>query len=191
MLTRDQPQHLNVATTLHSDFEHPLTEQRATDTTVPGDIVVQLSRDSPSKTFYDVTVVNCLTERAVEETNKKSDYEFGIESLLEESFQKKKNKHESDVVRAGGRFVPLVLSSTGVWHGESLRELRSLAKYVSVRRGITENESWKLLLVELNCSLARGNTIVLTDARNKFKIGAADDEETESAGGVWPDRDFG
>ena len=119
VLTRDQSQHLNVATTLHSDFEHPLTEQRATDSTVPGDIVVQLSRDSPTKTFYDVTVVNCLTERAVEEINKKSDYEFGIESLLEESFQKKKYKHESDVARAGGRFVPLVLSSTGVWHGVS------------------------------------------------------------------------
>ena len=126
----------------------------------------------------------------MEKINNKSDYEFGIESFLDESFQNKKSKDEADVVRAGGRVVPLVLSSTGVWHGESLRELRSLAKYVSVRRGITENESWKLFLVELNCSLARGNTIVLTDARNKFKIGAIDDEVTESDGGVWPDRDF-
>ena len=62
---------------------------------------------------------------------------------------------------------------------------------MSVRRGITQNESWKLLLVELNCSLAKKNTIVLTDARNKFKIEATDDEETESAGGVLPDRDYG
>ena len=70
-------------------------EQRATNTTVPGDIVVQMSRDSPTKTFYYVTVMNFLKERVIEEINKRSDYvEFGIEDILKNSFSKRKSKHD-------------------------------------------------------------------------------------------------
>jgi hypothetical protein len=60
---------------------------------------------------------------------------------------------------------------------------------VSVRRGTTENESWKLLLTELSCALAKGNSIVLADARNKFRLSSEDDDTLE-AGEVWPERDF-
>ena len=172
-----------------SDFEHPLMEQRATSTTIPGDIVVQLSRDSPTKTFYDITVVNCLTDRVIEELDKSSDHEFGIERALDVAYRSKLTKHGPDVSAAGGRFVPLVLSTMGVWHGDSLRELRSLSNYVATRRGVTENESWKLLIAELSCALAKGNSRILADARNKFKDGSADDIDTAELGGVWPDRD--
>ena len=78
----------------------------------------------------------------------------------------------------------------GAWHGESLRELKTLSKYVSVRRETTENESWKLLLAELSSVLAKGNSAILADARRKFMADTCCETNTADPGGVWPERDF-
>ena len=45
------------------------TEQRASCRTIPGDIALRLSRDDPSRSFYDITVVNCLTAQALAAAN--------------------------------------------------------------------------------------------------------------------------
>ena len=69
------------------------------------------------------------------------------------------------MARAGGRLVPLVLPTTGVWHNDSLRELRALSRVVAARTGRLEEEHWKEVLAELSCSLARGNGLIQAAVR--------------------------
>ena len=88
-----------------------------------------------------------------------------ITVLISTYFNRKIVKHSADVSRAGGRFVPLVVSTTGVWHQSSLTELRKLVKYASTRRGESEPEAWKSVLARLGCSLAKGNEFVLKTTR--------------------------
>ena len=87
-------------------------------------------------------------------------------SRLDDAFKKKVSKHEAGVARVGGRFVPLVVSTTGVWNGDSLRELRVLSRIVAARTGRLEEEHWKETLAELSCSLARGNGQILAAVRH-------------------------
>ena len=134
-----------------------LIEQRATERTIPGDIVVKLTTDAPSTTFYDITVVNCLTQRSLAVPSNTDGPEQALERLLEDAHKRKVNKHAHDVTEFGGRFVPLVVSSTGVWHGDSLTEIRKLSSLASGRRGVLESLGWSDMLAELCCALARGN----------------------------------
>lgn len=68
---------------------------------------------------------------------------MGIQLFLDEAYRRKRAKHEADVRSIGGSFVPLVVSATGVWHGDSLKKLRELCRYSSSRAGISEEEGWK------------------------------------------------
>ena len=87
-------------------------------------------------------------------------------------------KHEAGVTRVGGRFVPLVVSTTGVWNGDSLRELRPLSRIVAARTGRLEEEHWKEVLAELSCSLARGNGQILAAVRH-YVTHASDREDCD------------
>ena len=62
-----------------------LLEQQATDRTIPGDIVVKLASDAARITFYDVTIVNCLTERTLTVANEQSGPQLALEKALNET----------------------------------------------------------------------------------------------------------
>ena len=167
------------------------TEQRASGRTIPVDIALRLSRDEPSRSFYDITVVNCLTPQALAVADGTSPTE-GFQSVLRTAFNKMIAKHEADVLRVRGRFVPLIFSTTGSWYPDSLRELRKIATYVSTRRGNSESESWRLLLAKIGCELARGNALVLRSAKQALSLavdGAAERQDGFVEGGLIPDRD--
>ena len=116
-----------------------------------------------------MTVVKCLTEHAISKIDNNSDYEFGIERILEEAYRKTRpNVTQSGRLEGKWTLWPLILSSMGVWHKDFLRELRKLSNYVVIREGKRVDESWKFLFAELSCALAKGNYRILSDARNKF-----------------------
>ena len=60
-----------------------------------------------------------------------------------------KTKHGADVERVGGQYFPLVVSTTGVWHPDSLKRLQEMARYALMSYGVSECESWKALLDRL------------------------------------------
>ena len=126
---------------------------------------LRLSRDDASRTFYDVTVVNTLTAQAIFTAEKAATPMEGFLSVLRAAFDRKVAKHRADVSLIGGRFVPLVVSTTGVWYPDSLWELRKIATYVSTRRGNSDSDSWKLHFAKVGCAMARGNELVLASAR--------------------------
>lgn len=166
-------------------------EKRASGRTIPGDIALRLSRDDPSRLFYDITVVNCMTPQALAAANGTTPTD-GFLSVLCTAFNNKIAKHEADVLRVGGRFVSLVVSTFGAWYPDSLRELRKIATYVSTRRGNSESESWRLLLAKVGCAMARGNALVLRSARQALSL-ALDEAAERHDGfdeGVIFDRDF-
>ena len=76
---------------------------------------------------------------------------------------------------------------TGVWHPDSLRRLRELSGYAAARRGRTETEGWKTLLVRLGCALARGNALILKAARNAMHLETAEEQSFDN-GGTFLDR---
>ena len=155
-----------------SNMEAPKIEQRASARTVPGDIAVRLTRDANARTFYDITVVNTLTAAAEVSIGQAANPTKRLISFLGVAHRKKIEKHGADVARVGGQFFPLVVSTTGVWHPDSLTRLRELARYASTRQGISESESWKALLARLGCALAKGNELVLRAARRQMQPGA-------------------
>ena len=75
------------------------TEQRASGRTIPVDIALRLSRDEPSRSFYDITVVNCLTPQALAVADGTSSTE-GFQSVLRTAFNKMIAKHEADMYSA-------------------------------------------------------------------------------------------
>ena len=150
----------------------PATEQHASGRTIPGDISLRLSRDDASRTFYDVTVVNTLTAQAIFTAEKAATPTEGFLLVLRAAFDRKVAKHGADVSCIGGRFVPFVVSTTGVWYPDSLRELRKIATYVSTLRGNSDSDSWKLLLAKVGCAMARGNELVLASARRALTAAA-------------------
>ena len=50
----------------------------------------------------------------------------GLVSVLNDAYRRKTEKHATDVAKAGGHFVPLVVSTTGVWHPDSHAASRAL-----------------------------------------------------------------
>ena len=158
-----------------AEADLPRLEQHATGRSIPGDIALRLQRDSGVRTFYDITVINSLTDTAISTINENANLEEGLQKVLNGAFNKKVLKHGADVSKAGGRFVPLVVSVTGVWHQESLRELHKLAEFAATRQGKSETEAWKLLLARLGCSLAKGNECVLKSTRNALQTESASD----------------
>ena len=155
---------------------------RASGRTVPGDIVVRFSRELPTRSFYNITVVKSLTDQAVFQASSDLGPVQGFKKVLNGAYSKKVNKHGADVESVGGRFVPLVVTTTGVWHPEFLRELRAFFRYASIRQGEPEEVSWKQLLARLGCALEKGNEAVLNAARSAFHAGAGQDRE-EGEGG--------
>ena len=141
-------------------------------------------RDSDARTFYDITVVNTLTNQANANMNLATALSEGVVSVLNEAYRRKVDKHGADVARTGGRFVPLVVNTTGVWHPDSLTRLRELSRYALARNGSSESESWKALLTRLGCALARGNTLVLKTARLQMQPNVGNNEEEFEPGGA-------
>ena len=68
------------------------TEQRATERTVPGDVMVSLSSTAES-TFYDIIMTNCLTDNATHTYAQQLSSPLGLEQLLDAPFQWKLMKH--------------------------------------------------------------------------------------------------
>ena len=93
----------------------------------------------------------------------------GLQNWLDSAYRRKSEKHAACVSEFGGRFVPLVVSSTGAWHADSLRELRKLSNYASARKGIPESDGWKSLLAKVGCALARGNALIISSARSLLR----------------------
>ena len=58
-----------------------------------------------------------------------------LTSFLGVAHRKKIEKHGAHVARVGGQFFPLVVSTTGVWHPDSLTRLRELVRYASTSQG--------------------------------------------------------
>ena len=160
------------------------TEQRATENTVPGDVVVRLSSTDSTETYYDIVVVNCLTDHSLNESAKFPSPVLGFEHLLNIPFNHKLKKHAHDVQRFGARFVPLVFSTVGNMHGDSLSELRRLSNYVAGRLGQYEPDKWRDLLAELACALARGNAMILDAVRHSVAACSNDPPEREHVGGA-------
>ena len=73
--------------------------------------------------------------------------------------------------------MPLDVSTTGVWHPDSLMQLQELSRYASARNGSSESESWKALLAKLGCALTRGNTLVLKTACPQMEPNVGNNEE--------------
>lgn len=182
--------HFNVSETSVDEGDLPQLEQRATGRSIPGDIALRLTRDTGEKTFYDITVVNALTDQAIATITESDNLEMGFQSVLNEAFKRKVLKHGADVSKSGGRFVPLVVSTTGVWHQESLRELRKLAEFAATRQGKSDSVAWKLLLSRLGCSLARGNEFVLKTTRAALQPENAAETKVLSANSAGPSRSF-
>ena len=90
---------------------------------MPGDIVVRLTREAAVQTYYDVIVVNGLTLQAVQCIGGSVDPIQSLQDWLDGAYRRKMDKHGASVSAFGGRFVPMVVSTTGVWHPDSLREL--------------------------------------------------------------------
>ena len=72
----------------HTDDEI-LIEQHATERTIPGDVVVKLSSDALRITYYDVTVVNFLTERVVSPATYHKGHHIALERILDEAHKRK------------------------------------------------------------------------------------------------------
>lgn len=66
----------------------------------PGDIyvAVRLTRESGTRYFYDITVINSLTESTVLEASHESDPVQGLQTVLNAAYSKKFNKHSADVI---------------------------------------------------------------------------------------------
>ena len=61
----------------------------------------------------------------------------------------------------------LVVTTSKVWNGDSLREVRVLSDYVAALTGQQHNSShWWSFIAELRCSLARGNACIIDAAQH-------------------------
>ena len=132
------------AVTQHPNREDPQLEQRATGRTVPGDIAVRLTRDAASRTYYN-TVINTLTESAEFAITLAENPYDGLVSFLCVAHRIKFEKHGSDVAKVGGQFVPLVVSTSGVWRPD----FNATSRAVHIRFGTprpVRNRSLKVLI---------------------------------------------
>ena len=99
-------------------------------------IIIINTRDAQVKTYYDINVVNCLTEETVRRANRNPDYATGVQLILDEAYRRKQTKHDADVRSIGGRFVAFVVSATGLWHEDSHRAALAIQIFVKPRRNL-------------------------------------------------------
>ena len=126
--------------------------------------------------FYDVNIINCHTDAAIMRSGGAATFEAQIESELSEAYARKFRKHGADVERVGGRFLPLVVSVSGVWNGDSLRELRALSDFVAARTGQQSSSHWSSFITEISCALARGNAGIINAAQRSLGSRGENDE---------------
>ena len=107
-------------------------EHRASARTVSWNIAVRLTRDANSRTFYYITVVNTLTAMAEVSIGQAINSSQSLISFSEWRMENK-TKHGADVARVGGQYFPLVVSTTGVLHPDSLKRLQEVARYALMR----------------------------------------------------------
>ena len=79
--------------------------------------------------------------------------------------------------------MPLVVITTGIWHSDSLRELRALSGYVAARKGQRAPEAWSFFLANLGCGLARGNALVIAAAQRALST-ASEESSADRGGGT-------
>ena len=101
------------AVTTHLNRNEPQLEQRASSRSVPGDFALRITRDAVSRTFYDITVVNTLIDKAESSINLPGTPSENLILFLCVAQRKKIEKHGADVPKMNGYFVPLVVSTTG------------------------------------------------------------------------------
>ena len=96
-------------------------EQHAGGPNVPGDIMVRLScgRSTSTKTFYDMNVINSHNNAAIGKSLGTAGLGTRIDSVLSEAYDRKSRKHAAAVAR-GGRFLTLLVTTSGVWNGDFL-----------------------------------------------------------------------
>lgn len=119
-----------IAHSVHNSLpsDAPQLEQRATGRKVPGDFALRLTQDADKRPFYDLTVTNTLTDHVTSSICLASDTTTGLISVLNKAHRKTMDKHGAYMAGSGGHFVPLVVSTTVVWHPDSIARLRELSR---------------------------------------------------------------
>ena len=130
-----------------------------------GDVVVRVREPGGKDTFYDVKITNPTTRPRVVEAVKLARQATGTSNpvlaghlagcALDEAFAGKVKKHSAAVERAGGVFVPLIISALGAVHPESLAALRRLADRIAVRENGSREEAFVRLRTRLSVCFAR------------------------------------
>ena len=94
--------------------------------------------------------------------------------------KRKLNKHARDVENSGGRFVPFVVSLTGVTSSDFLTEILKISSLLAGRWGVPDGSCWSDMIAELSCTLERGNYCIINEARQVMAEGA--EEASRQAG---------
>ena len=68
-------------------------EQHAAGSTIPGDVAVRLSGPGSSWTFYNLTVVNCLTDEVIKRASQRKVPAEELQRVLSDAFARKVAKH--------------------------------------------------------------------------------------------------
>ena len=67
--------------------------------------------------------------------------------------QRKDAKHDANVARVGGCFIPLVVETLGVWTQFALEELRKIAARTTLNSGLSASTAAKHLIQQLSVKL--------------------------------------
>ena len=141
---------------LLQDNSETRREQRISGTTQerPGDILHPNFIDS-RPTYFDVSVTNTLQPRNLNRALSSA----GVAAL--ETEMKKDAKYEEHIRSHGGRFVPLVVETLGLWSPSALTTLKSIANRTTFKNGLDGNTAFTHLLEQLSVVLWSFNAKML------------------------------
>ena len=138
----------------------------------PGDIAVSLAGPDGPRTLADVVVTNGFGQHLLAESAQSrlaaplaghASKVASWSALVRDVAARTSGAPQQLLALAGDAqtlFVPLAVSTAGVWHPDSLAWLRRLAGFVAVRRGVPLGDFFADVLVRLSVALVSGNAAV-------------------------------
>jgi len=130
-----------------------------------GDAWVRAGGPGTTAWFFDIKYTNPLTRPRVEEAVVAARRDQGTVNpilagssaccALDAAFAAKNKKHRAAVERAGGIFSPIIISTLGMVHPDSLAALHVLSDQLAIRSGLSRDASFAALRLRLSICFAR------------------------------------
>jgi hypothetical protein len=128
----------------------------------PGDLGLNLG---DGRTLVDVTVVNSFSEARLTAATSAGSPAVAAES----AFNKKAAKYASWFQPSGvTKFVPLAVTTLGVWDHRSLYWLRTFSDVCAAAKSMNRGVFFASLMTQLSVALWRGNSWMIRACRNEL-----------------------